>query len=86
MVATTIMSEASIFLADRKQYTFHVFDRVVLVGEELHDGSRSGALVEERVLSAASFREHDRDGGARQAARITRACPAPAATAGPAAP
>ena len=44
MVATTIMSEASIFLADRKQYasdTFHVFDRVVLVGEELHDGSRS---------------------------------------------
>src|ERR671927_434531 len=44
MVATTIMSEASIFLADRRQYasdTFHVFDRVVLVGEELHDGSRS---------------------------------------------
>jgi hypothetical protein len=44
MVATTIMSEASIFLADRKQYasdTFHVFDRVVLVGEELNDGSRS---------------------------------------------
>src|SRR5262245_40071638 len=44
MVATTIMSEASIFLADRRQYatdTFHVFDRVVLVGEELNDGSRS---------------------------------------------
>ncbi|MBX7134037.1 MAG: replication initiator protein A [Fimbriimonadaceae bacterium] len=44
MVATTIMSEASVFLADRKQYatdTFHVFDRVVLVGEQLHDGSRS---------------------------------------------
>ncbi len=44
MVATTIMSEASIFLADRRQYatdTFHVFDRVVLVGEELKDGTRS---------------------------------------------
>lgn len=44
MVATTIMSEASIFLADRRQYvtdTFHVFDRVVLVGEELTDGTRS---------------------------------------------
>jgi hypothetical protein len=44
MVATTIMSESSIFLADRRQYasdTFHVFDRVVLVGEELSDGSRS---------------------------------------------
>ena len=44
MVATTIMSESSIFLADRRQYasdTFHVFDRVVLVGEELHDGTRS---------------------------------------------
>ena len=44
MVATTIMSEASIFLADRRQYatdTFHVFDRVVLSGEELSDGSRS---------------------------------------------
>ena len=44
MVATTIMSEASIFLADRKQYatdTFHVFDRVILVGEEMIDGSRS---------------------------------------------
>lgn len=44
MVATTIMSEASIFLADRRQYatdTFHVFDRVVLVGEELSDGTRS---------------------------------------------
>jgi hypothetical protein len=44
MVATTIMSEASIFMADRRQYatdTFHVFDRVVLVGEELHDGTRS---------------------------------------------
>jgi replication initiator protein A len=44
MVATTIMSEASIFLADRRQYatdTFHVFDRVVLLGEELNDGSRS---------------------------------------------
>ena len=43
MVATTIMSEASIFVADRRQYatdTFHVFDRVVLVGEELHDGTR----------------------------------------------
>lgn len=44
MVATTIMSESSIFLADRRQYasdTFHVFDRVVLVGEELDDGTRS---------------------------------------------
>ncbi|MBZ5653511.1 MAG: replication initiator protein A [Acidobacteriia bacterium] len=44
MVATTIMSESSIFMADRRQYatdTFHVFDRVVLVGEELHDGTRS---------------------------------------------
>lgn len=44
MVATTIMSEASVFLADRRQYatdTFHVFDRVVLVGEELHDGTKS---------------------------------------------
>jgi hypothetical protein len=44
MVATTIMSESSIFLADRRQYasdTFHVFERVVLVGEELHDGTRS---------------------------------------------
>jgi hypothetical protein len=44
MVATTIMSQASIFLADRKQYatdTFHVFDRVVLVGEQLKDGTRS---------------------------------------------
>jgi hypothetical protein len=44
MVATTIMSESSIFLADRRQYatdTFHVFDRVVLSGEELNDGSRS---------------------------------------------
>jgi hypothetical protein len=44
MVATTIMSESSIFLADRRQYAsdaFHVFERVVLVGEELHDGTRS---------------------------------------------
>ncbi len=44
MVATTIMSEALVFLADRKQYasdTFHVFDRVILYGEELADGSRS---------------------------------------------
>jgi|SRR5215472_6305300 len=44
MVATTIMSESSIFLADRRQYTsdtFHVFDRVVLIGEELNDGTRS---------------------------------------------
>jgi hypothetical protein len=44
MVATTIMSEASIFLADRRQYAtdiFHVFDRAVLVGEELTDGTRS---------------------------------------------
>ncbi len=44
MVATTIMSESSIFLADRRQYatdTFHVFDRVVLVGEELNDGTHS---------------------------------------------
>src|SRR6516164_2744208 len=44
MVATTIMSESSIFLADRKQYvtdTFHVFDRVILFGEELKDGTRS---------------------------------------------
>jgi len=44
MVATTIMSEACVFLADRRQYAtdiFHVFDRVVLIGEELHDGTRS---------------------------------------------
>ncbi len=44
MVATTIMSESLVFLADRKQYasdTFHVFDRVVLYGEELADGTRS---------------------------------------------
>lgn len=44
LVATTIMSEASVFLADRKQYandTFHVFDRVVLLGEQLNDGTRS---------------------------------------------
>ena len=44
MVATTIMSEATIFLADRRQFatdTFHVFDRVVLVGEQIHDGNRS---------------------------------------------
>jgi Replication initiator protein A len=44
MVATTIMSEASIFLMDRKKFatdTFHVFDRVILVGEELNDGGRS---------------------------------------------
>lgn len=44
MVATTIMSESSIFIADRRQFlsdTFHVFDRVVLVGEELSDGTRS---------------------------------------------
>jgi len=44
MVATTIMSESSIFLADRRQYasdTFHVFDRAILAGEELADGTRS---------------------------------------------
>lgn len=44
MVATTITSKQSIFLADRRQYAtdiFHVFDRVVLVGEELTDGTRS---------------------------------------------
>ncbi|MEO5953954.1 MAG: replication initiator protein A [Chloroflexia bacterium] len=44
MVATTITSEASIFLADRRQYAtdiFHVFDRVVLIGEDLNDGTRS---------------------------------------------
>ncbi len=44
MVATTIMSEASVFLADRKHFatdTFHVFDRVVLVGEQINDGVRS---------------------------------------------
>ena len=44
LVATTIMSESSIFLADRRQYvsdTFHVFDRVLFVGEELSDGTRS---------------------------------------------
>lgn len=44
MVATTITSEASIFLADRRRYasdTFHVFDRVILFGEEMRDGSRS---------------------------------------------
>jgi hypothetical protein len=44
MVATTIMSESSVFLADRRQYasdTFHVFDRVVLIGEELADGRKS---------------------------------------------
>lgn len=44
MVATTIMSESSIFLADRKTFatdTFHVFDRVVLIGEQVEDGVRS---------------------------------------------
>jgi hypothetical protein len=44
MVATTIMSQSSIFLADRRQYasdTFHVFERVVLVGEVLANGTRS---------------------------------------------
>src|SRR5664279_3509967 len=44
LVATTIMSEACVYLADRRQYatdTFHVFDRVVLSGEELNDASRS---------------------------------------------
>lgn len=44
MVATTITSESSIFLADRRRYasdTFHVFDRVVLFGDEMRDGSRS---------------------------------------------
>ena len=44
MVATTIMSESSIYLSDRRQYatdTFHVFDRVVLIGEDLGDGNRS---------------------------------------------
>src|SRR5258708_38416645 len=44
MVAQTITSEAYIFLADRRQFAtdiFHVFDRVVLVGEELADGTRS---------------------------------------------
>jgi hypothetical protein len=44
LVATTIMSEACVFLADRRQYAtdiFHVFDRVVLIGEELHDQTRS---------------------------------------------
>jgi hypothetical protein len=44
MVATTIMSEASVFLADRRQFasdTFHVFDRVVLIGEDLTDGRKS---------------------------------------------
>ncbi|MEP7351650.1 MAG: replication initiator protein A [Acidobacteriota bacterium] len=44
MVATTIMSEASVYLVDRKKFatdTFHVFDRAILVGEELNDGERS---------------------------------------------
>ncbi len=44
MVATTIMSESSVFLADRRQYasdTFHVFDRVILVGDELADGRKA---------------------------------------------
>lgn len=44
MVATTILSESSVFLADRRQYasdTFHVFDRVILFGEELNDGRRA---------------------------------------------
>jgi hypothetical protein len=44
MVATTIMSESSVFLADRRQYvsdTFHVFDRVVLVGEEVGKSVKS---------------------------------------------
>ena len=44
LVATTITSESSIFLADRRRYasdTFHVFDRVLLFGEEKFDGSRA---------------------------------------------
>lgn len=44
LVATTIFSEAAVYLADRKKYardTFHVFDRVILLGEELTDGTKS---------------------------------------------
>ena len=44
LVATTITSESSIFLADRRRYasdTFHVFDRVLLFGEEKVDGTRA---------------------------------------------
>ena len=44
LVATTITSESSIFLADRRRYasdTFHVFDRVLLFGEEKFDGTRA---------------------------------------------
>jgi hypothetical protein len=44
LVATTITSESSIFLADRRRYasdTFHVFDRVLLFGEEKMDGTRA---------------------------------------------
>lgn len=41
MVATTIRSKGTVYLAKRKTYvkdTFHVFDRVVVAGEELPDG------------------------------------------------
>jgi Replication initiator protein A len=41
MVATTIRSKGTVYLAKRKTYvkdTFHVFDRVVVAGEDLPDG------------------------------------------------
>jgi hypothetical protein len=41
MVATTIRSKGTVYLAKRKSYvkdTFHVFDRVVAAGEDLPDG------------------------------------------------
>jgi hypothetical protein len=44
MTATTIMSEAIVFLADRKEYVtdiFHVFDQVTLHGQERADGTRA---------------------------------------------
>jgi hypothetical protein len=42
MVATTIRSKGTVYLAKRKTYvkdTFHVFERVVVAGEELPDGN-----------------------------------------------
>lgn len=42
MVATTIRSKGTVYLAKRKTYvkdTFHVFDRVIAAGKQLSDGS-----------------------------------------------
>jgi hypothetical protein len=47
MVSTTIVSKGALYLAGRKKFakdTFHVFDRVIRVGEELPDGSVAGQV------------------------------------------